>query len=62
MGIQPIAGIQLSGRVRGSDPSVRLPPPPPSIVLLAQNDEGYRNLAILASRAYFDVELGRRRG
>jgi DNA polymerase-3 subunit alpha len=58
MGIQPIAGIQLSVEFEDPDPSVRLPPPPPSIVLLAQNDEGYRNLAILASRAYFDVELG----
>jgi DNA polymerase-3 subunit alpha len=37
---------------------VRLPPLPPSIVLLAQTEEGYRNLARLASRAYFDVELG----
>ncbi|KAA2243996.1 DNA polymerase III subunit alpha [Salinarimonas soli] len=58
MGIQPIAGLQLSVEFEDPDPSVRLPPPPPSIVLLAQNAEGYRNLAILASRAYFDVELG----
>ncbi|HYF55228.1 MAG TPA: DNA polymerase III subunit alpha, partial [Salinarimonas sp.] len=57
-GIQPIAGLQLAVEFEEPDPAVRLPAPPPSIVLLAQSEEGYRNLARLASRAYFDVELG----
>ena len=52
LGIQPIAGIQLSVAFEEPDPAARqLPPAPPSIVLLAQTDDGYRNLKRLASRA-----------
>ena len=59
LGIQPIAGIQLSVAFEEPDPAARqLPPAPPSIVLLAQTEDGYRNLMRLASRAYFDVGLG----
>ncbi|WP_210489339.1 DNA polymerase III subunit alpha [Microvirga antarctica] len=57
-GIQPIAGVQLSVCFEEPDPTIRLPPQPPNIVLLAQTDEGYRNLMRLVSRAYFGVPLG----
>ena len=33
-------------------------PQPANIVLLAQNEEGYRNLMRLVSHAYFGVPLG----
>jgi DNA polymerase-3 subunit alpha len=59
MGIQPIAGIQLSVAFEEPDPASRSGPPPAcGVVLLAQNEAGYGNLTRLASHAYFDVELG----
>ncbi|WP_112664114.1 DNA polymerase III subunit alpha [Microvirga flavescens] len=58
MGIQPIAGLQLSVLFEEPDPAARVQPQPSDIVLLAQTDEGYRNLMRLVSRAYFDVPLG----
>jgi DNA polymerase III subunit alpha len=59
LGIQPIAGIQLSVAFEEPDPAARvLQIPTANIVLLAQNKEGYGNLIKLASRAYFDVPLG----
>lgn len=59
MGIQPIAGIQLSVLFEEPDPTARVTTPVVSnIVLLAQSEEGYRNLMRLGSRAYFDVPLG----
>ncbi|MGO4705175.1 DNA polymerase III subunit alpha [Microvirga sp. 2MCAF38] len=58
MGMQPIAGLQLSVSFEEPDPAARVQPQPADIVLLAQTDEGYRNLMRLASRAYFDVPLG----
>jgi DNA polymerase-3 subunit alpha len=59
MGIQPIAGIQLSVCFEEADPTQRLARPGVAdIVLLAQSGEGYRNLMRLASRANFDVPLG----
>ena len=58
MGIQPIAGIQLSVCFEGPDPTQRAAPASANVVLLAQSEEGYRNLMRLASRAYFDVPLG----
>ncbi|HEY8384190.1 MAG TPA: DNA polymerase III subunit alpha [Microvirga sp.] len=59
MGIQPIAGIQLLVCFEEADPTVRGSVPQcANIVLLAQSEEGYRNLTRLASRAYFDVPLG----
>ena len=58
-GIQPIAGIQLAVVFEEPDPTARLQQVLASnVVLLAQNEEGYRNLMRLASRAYFDVGLG----
>src|SRR5215203_2834548 len=59
MGIQPIAGLQLSVMFEEIDPTARVSAPVLSnIVLLAQSEEGYRNLMRLGSRAYFDVALG----
>ncbi|MBZ6074985.1 DNA polymerase III subunit alpha [Microvirga puerhi] len=57
-GIQPIAGVQLSVCFEEPDPVARILPQPASIVLLAQTDEGYRNLMRLVSHAYFGVPLG----
>ena len=60
LGLQPIAGMQLSVVFEEADPNaaVRASSRPPNIVLLAQTEEGYGNLMRLASRAYFDVPLG----
>src|SRR3712207_3780677 len=57
-GIQPIAGVQLSVCFEEADPIARSAPQPAHIVLLAQTDEGYRNLMRLVSHAYFGVPLG----
>ncbi|MEN3930774.1 DNA polymerase III subunit alpha [Microvirga sp. W0021] len=58
-GIQPIAGLQLTVMFEKPDPTSRIQTPVCSnIVLLAQSEKGYENLMNLASRAYFDVELG----
>lgn len=58
-GIQPIPGLQLSVLFEAPDPLSRASAPgPASVVLLAQNEAGYRNLLSLASRAYFDGALG----
>src|SRR3954466_10899472 len=59
LGIQPIAGMQLSVVFEEPDPTSRQAPPgAANIVLLAQTEDGYRNLMRLASRAYFDAPLG----
>ena len=58
-GIQPIAGMQLSVLFEEPDPVARQAAPAATdVVLLAQSEEGYRNLMRLASRAYFDNPLG----
>ena len=48
-GIQPIAGVQLSVCFEEPDPVARVVPQPSNIVLLAQNEEGYRNLMRLVT-------------
>src|SRR4051794_19440854 len=59
LGIQPIAGLQLSVLFEAPDPASRSgPPPAANVVLLARSEEGYGNLMRLASRAYFDGPLG----
>jgi DNA polymerase III subunit alpha len=58
LGIQPIAGLQLSVVFEEPDPAARQAPAAANVVLLAQSEEGYRNLMRLASRAYFDTPLG----
>jgi DNA polymerase-3 subunit alpha len=62
-GIQPIAGVQLSVCFEEPEPNARATPlragdRAQDIVLLAQSEEGYRNLMRLVSRGYFDVPLG----
>src|ERR687890_177154 len=57
-GIQPIAGVQLSVCFEEPDPVARVVPQPANVVLIAQTEEGYRNLMRLVSHAYFGVPLG----
>src|SRR5690606_3773929 len=60
-GIQPIIGCQLSVDFADEEPDRRrpgLPPPLPSLVLIAQSAEGYQSLARLVSRAYLDSPPG----
>ena len=58
-GIQPIIGSQI--KIARPDaqalPGLRKPEPEP-IVLLAMNEQGYRNLMTLSSRAYLETEAG----
>ena len=57
-GVQPIVGCQLS--IAQSEPRRQngAPPPPDQLVLLVQNEVGYRNLLHLVSKAYLDSEPG----
>ncbi|MEM9319892.1 MAG: DNA polymerase III subunit alpha [Pseudomonadota bacterium] len=50
-GVQPILGCQLDLRAREPDPGEMAQPPAP-IVLLAQSEQGYRNLLKLNSALY----------
>src|SRR4051794_11523201 len=59
LGVQPIAGMQLSVVFEEPDPTSRQAAPgAANIVLLAQTEEGYRHLMRLTSRAHFDTPLG----
>ncbi|MBI3515242.1 MAG: DNA polymerase III subunit alpha [Proteobacteria bacterium] len=55
-GVQPIIGCQLG--LRRSDGGGRpgVPPPPDPIVLLVQDEAGYRNLLKLVSRSFLETE------
>ena len=57
-GIQPIIGCQLD--LARSDPAAQngARPAPDQLVLLVQNETGYRNLLQLVSRAYLAGEPG----
>src|SRR5688500_15158947 len=44
LGIQPIAGMQLSVLFEEPDPTSRVAPSFHNVVLLARTEEGYRNL------------------
>ena len=61
-GIQPIIGIEIalapSGAARAPRPGNGQAAEPDRIVLLAQNETGYRNLMGLTSRAYLEGEAG----
>ncbi|MGP9820180.1 DNA polymerase III subunit alpha [Salinarimonas sp. NSM] len=62
-GIQPIAGVQITTCFETPDPAQRQGPAAAAaglanLVLLAQTEEGYRNLMRLVTRGYFDVQLG----
>jgi len=52
-GVQPIVGCALPVSGIGEGPSERWARVP-TVVLLVQNEEGYRNLSILSSAAYLD--------
>jgi DNA polymerase-3 subunit alpha len=57
-GIQPIIGCQLA--IRRTDEGMRggKAPVPDTIVLLVQNETGYRNLCKLVSKSYLETEPG----
>ncbi|HUA56077.1 MAG TPA: DNA polymerase III subunit alpha [Candidatus Sulfotelmatobacter sp.] len=59
-GVQPIIGCQLGlRRTDGGGRHNSLPgvaPPPDQLVLLVQNEAGYRNLLALVSRAFLETE------
>lgn len=55
-GIQPIIGLTLSVDIGGADqPGALHREPDGTVVLLAQNDQGYQNLMSLSSAAFLDV-------
>src|SRR5215207_11479852 len=59
LGIQPIAGLQLSVLFEAPDPTSRGgPSPATNVVLLARSEEGYGNLLRLTKEAYFGGPLG----
>ena len=55
MGVQPIVGCALPVTGLGEGPSERWARRP-TVVLLAQDETGYLNLAALSSAAYLDIE------
>jgi DNA polymerase-3 subunit alpha len=57
-GIQPIAGMQLSVAFEAPEAGGKLNAAHPHVVLLAKDETGYGHLLRLASRAYFDNEIG----
>ena len=56
-GVQPIIGCQMDLAYAEAQPDERFPPQAP-VVLLAQNEAGYRNLIKLNSCAYLDAGRG----
>ena len=56
-GLQPIIGCELHVETEQPEPGKR-PPPPATLVLLAQNRQGYENLMELSSSAYIDSDPG----
>jgi DNA polymerase-3 subunit alpha len=54
-GVQPIVGVALPVKGLGEGPPERWARVP-TIVLLAQNEAGYRNLSELSSAAYLDID------
>src|SRR5690606_23131214 len=63
-GVQPIIGCQLSVRredgARNGVPGDARQPDPDALVLLVQNEEGYRNLLTLVSRSFLATDPGER--
>ncbi len=57
-GVQPIIGCQLAVRREGEAMRGGRPAAPDVLVLLAQNETGYRNLAKLSSKAYLESDAG----
>jgi DNA polymerase-3 subunit alpha len=59
-GIQPIIGCQLGIRRESSEGSLRpgVRPAPDQLILLVQNETGYRNLLRLVSKSFLEGEPG----
>src|SRR5712692_8123652 len=59
-GIQPIIGCELGLRRESDGRAIRIgpAPPPDSVVLLAQNERGYRNLLKLVSKSFLETAGG----
>src|SRR5690349_683840 len=59
-GIQPIIGCQLGIRRESSEGSLRpgVRPAPDQLVLLVQNETGYKNLLRLVSKSFLEGEPG----
>jgi len=59
-GIQPIIGCELGLRREGDGRAIRVgpAPPPDAVVLLAQNERGYRNLLRLVSKSFLETAGG----
>ena len=62
-GVQPVIGCEFGLRRSGGDGNGRAArngpaPPPDSVILLAQNEQGYRNLLTLVSRSYLETAAG----
>ncbi|MDH3700458.1 MAG: DNA polymerase III subunit alpha [Alphaproteobacteria bacterium] len=55
-GVQPIIGCQLGLRRTDGHGANGAAPPPDPLVLLVQNEVGYRNLLALASRAHLETD------
>jgi DNA polymerase III subunit alpha len=59
-GVQPIIGCELGFRREGDGRTVRVgpAPPPDTVVLLAQSEQGYRNLLKLVSKSFLETQGG----
>ncbi|MBV8777393.1 MAG: DNA polymerase III subunit alpha [Alphaproteobacteria bacterium] len=57
-GIQPIIGCELTATTREPGEGTRVPREPDRVVVLVQNEVGYRNLLSLVSRSFLDGEPG----
>jgi DNA polymerase III subunit alpha len=62
-GVQPIIGTELGLRRVAGDSNARAvkagpSPPPDSVILLAQSEQGYRNLLKLVSKSFLETEGG----
>ena len=57
-GVQPIIGCQIALQREDGDPRAgAMRPDPDQLVLLVQNEQGYRNLLKLVSAAFLETEL-----
>src|SRR5579871_4656093 len=63
-GVQPIIGMEIFVRredeAHGMGRDEMRKPEPDSLVLLAQAEEGWRNLCVIGSKAFLDTDAGER--
>ena len=57
-GIQPIIGCEIALLTQEGGEGQRLPRDPERVVVLVQNENGYRNLLMLVSRSFLDSDAG----